>query len=476
MGSPQDAALRHRLSSIRAVIQSFENILTTASPFAKPDLELLIRFFNDAEKNAKNEIELHELTHDGIEARKRACASPERYITNAPKPPSSIFNRTPPQRPPQPRRSREEQIASKKAELESELRKAEERSSELKKIIDDWYSHTFPEWEKVTADARSRWTDRQQLAIEQYGALKLHHEQTLGSQTFQRSENREDRGRVLTIEQVHTVALSSTWKQLQSRFRDVRAKAPGQLFSGSFLQTESQSGSDSGEWIVRGDPVCRTEFDHLSTIAARKLGYAASEDGNKYWLDRVRKWMQQTGLDKDRKVARYFTVNSRGNIGKIESLYTEHIPDLSAMFCENLITRGTPESAASLPSERSATVFSTAAIAAAAKKGGGRKPTRDPKFCALAETLWKKEQASARTVKADGLKRIAEQLEASGFAKPADYLERDAAKSLNAHNRQFGASEARRVMTWTALVERGDKDQIRAMRKLLYRCARNVRE
>ena len=140
MRSAQDAALRHRVSGIRAIIQSFQIDLPAASPFARPDLELMIRFFEDAEKNGKNEIELHELMNGGIEARKQACATPERFITNAPKPPSSVFDRTPPR----PRRSREEAIASKIAELESDLRKAEARSSELKKAIDDWYFHAVP--------------------------------------------------------------------------------------------------------------------------------------------------------------------------------------------------------------------------------------------------------------------------------------------------------------------------------------------
>jgi hypothetical protein len=178
MGSPQDAALRHRLSGIRAVIQSFETDLPAASPIARADIELLISFYKDAEQTAKNEIELHELTHGGIDARKRACAHPERYITNAPAPPTYIFNREP--RGPRP--TREERIALKKADLESELQKAEARSSELNKAIENWYLHALREWDKVIAIARTRWTNSQRFAIEQYGALKVHYEQMLGSQ------------------------------------------------------------------------------------------------------------------------------------------------------------------------------------------------------------------------------------------------------------------------------------------------------
>jgi hypothetical protein len=44
-----------------------------------------------------------------------------------------------------------------------------------------------PEWESVTADARRRWNTSRQLAIEQYGAMKLDYEQLVGSQSSQRS-------------------------------------------------------------------------------------------------------------------------------------------------------------------------------------------------------------------------------------------------------------------------------------------------
>lgn len=170
MGSPQDAALRHRQSSIRSAIQFFETDLITLSPVARPDIELLIKFFKDAEQTAKNEIELYGLTNGGIEARKQACAHPERYISKAPAPPTEISSNRGPQRP---RPSHEELIAWKTAELEAEFRKAQARSSELKKTIEDWYLQAFPEWEKVTADARGHWSNRYPLAMEQFGALKL---------------------------------------------------------------------------------------------------------------------------------------------------------------------------------------------------------------------------------------------------------------------------------------------------------------
>jgi hypothetical protein len=189
MGTPEHANLEHRLNSIRAVIQSFESDFPAASPFAKPDIELLIQFFRDAEQNARNEIELHELVHSEIDKGKQACAHPERHVTNAPPPPSVIGAGTGPRL----SRSREEIIAEKKEKLELELRKVEARAFELKKTIDDWYLRKLPEWDKATADAIARWTSRQQLVIEQYGALKSRCEGALSSLSLQPTETQKDR-------------------------------------------------------------------------------------------------------------------------------------------------------------------------------------------------------------------------------------------------------------------------------------------
>ena len=124
----------------------------------------------------------------------------------------------------------------------------------------------------------------------------------------------------------------------------------------------------------------------------------------------------------------------------------------------------------------SGTANKSADTKATARKRVGRKAKRDAGFCALAASLLKKEKARTGTIKTEGLERIARTFEKSGFVKPAEFLEQDAAKALNLYNRQFGASDAKKIMTWTALVGKGDKDQIRAMRRMLYHCAADVRK
>jgi hypothetical protein len=148
------------------------------------------------------------------------------------------------------------------------------------------------------------------------------------------------------------VASIFTWKELENRFQKFQTKATGQKFSADFIRTDWESGDVSEEWFVGGNPACRKEFEHLASISARKLGCTRTEGANEYWLDRVWEWMQQAGLDKDKNVAWLSTgtVVQAGLTGTTQGLFTEKIAELSAMFCVELIARGTPESAISPPS------------------------------------------------------------------------------------------------------------------------------
>jgi hypothetical protein len=152
-------------------------------------------------------------------------------------------------------------------------------------------------------------------------------------------------GRVtmLTIERVSTVALTHTWKQLADIFGDIQAKAPGQMFSATFMPVEGDSNAFSRDWVLGGSPDCRTDFEILASIAARKLGYMPREGATDYWLDLIREWMQDRGLDKDKNVA------FRANTSPGQALDILEIAAMSARFCTNLMVRGTPESAVASP-------------------------------------------------------------------------------------------------------------------------------
>lgn len=149
----------------------------------------------------------------------------------------------------------------------------------------------------------------------------------------------------LTKQQIGDVAGAHTWKQLGDKFLSIEANAPGQRFSATFIPTGADSSAVSRKWILGGKPNSRTEFGDLASIAARKLGYSQREGATDYWLDRVREWVQENGLDKDGNVA------WRANIRTGQALDIQKIAALSGRVCRNLMTRGMPESAVSQSSK-----------------------------------------------------------------------------------------------------------------------------
>lgn len=187
-------------------------------------------------------------------------------------------------------------------------------------------------------------------------------------ETVARDGRTQSQSQMLTIEQVAAAASTFTWKELENRFQDIQAKAPEQKVKADFIRTEWDSGQVSHVWIVSGSQICRKEFEHLASIAARKLGFTRREDANEYWLDGVRQWMEHAGLDKDKSVTWLpaGTVNEWGRTGTTQGLFTERIAELSAMFCMGLVAGGTPESAVSPSSKRSNMLLKSAPTLASA--------------------------------------------------------------------------------------------------------------
>lgn len=176
------------------------------------------------------------------------------------------------------------------------------------------------------------------------------------SETFDSAAMPSPKRELLPLKQVAATALSFTWRELENRFKEIQAKSTlRQRVSAEFTRTEWGSGSIAEEWGIRGNSICRTEFERLASIAARKLGYAGSEDEINHWLDHVREWMERTGLNKDKDVAWCPTGNgsSNGKAYKTVHLTTHRIAEISAMFCVELMARGFTESAVALTLEHS---------------------------------------------------------------------------------------------------------------------------
>lgn len=160
---------------------------------------------------------------------------------------------------------------------------------------------------------------------------------------------------LLSMKQVCAVASSFTWRELESRFREIQSKqSASDKVSAERTRTEWDSGLISEECWIRGDSVCRTEYERLASIAARKLGYAGRDEAANYWLRRVLEWLQRAGLDKDKAVAWCPTGSgdSKGESYKTAFLLTDRIAEMSAIFCVELMAHGAPESAVSLPVEQ----------------------------------------------------------------------------------------------------------------------------
>jgi hypothetical protein len=171
------------------------------------------------------------------------------------------------------------------------------------------------------------------------------------AQTLPQNVNREEglrpQSERMTLEQVSAIALTFTWRELENRFRDLQSKTKGQRFSATVIRTEWDSGATTEDWIVGGSRGSRKVLEHLASIAVRKLGYALKEGADTYWLNRVREWVREEGLDKDNDFAwcPAGSVSEHGETGTTLSLQTERIVELSAMFCVELMALGIPESA-----------------------------------------------------------------------------------------------------------------------------------
>jgi hypothetical protein len=106
------------------------------------------------------------------------------------------------------------------------------------------------------------------------------------------------------------------------------------------------------------------------------------------------------------------------------------------------------------------------------KQRPGRKPRLPREFVVCAGTLWRKAASKkSRKVSHDQLQEIASAIDAAGYLPPSAYLEGKFAQELKAFNSRNSNSTTGPVKTWSQLVSRGDKDNLRGMRRLFYRCA-----
>lgn len=101
----------------------------------------------------------------------------------------------------------------------------------------------------------------------------------------------------------------------------------------------------------------------------------------------------------------------------------------------------------------------------------GRPAKRDGGFAIRAGRLWHDAKGTSSRVSIDALEHIAAELDRHGFVPPANYLEKTDAEKIMLYNRNHSNSKQGPITSWADLVRIGDKDHLRGMRRLLYRCA-----
>jgi hypothetical protein len=108
-------------------------------------------------------------------------------------------------------------------------------------------------------------------------------------------------------------------------------------------------------------------------------------------------------------------------------------------------------------------------------KTPGRRPVRPADFTNFAGKLWIESKGNAATVQHQVLSGIAARLDEQRYLPPTKYLERKYANELRMSNSKHAKSKVGPIMTWTRLIQVGDKDQLRGMRRTLSRCASKVK-
>lgn len=164
-------------------------------------------------------------------------------------------------------------------------------------------------------------------------------------------------GESLSPVHIRTAALSFSWKELESRFRQLQARpAVHERVTADFTRTEWESGSVTEEWTMHGSSICKAEFERFAIVAARKLGYLRTDDAIRCWLDKVRGWLLRTGLDQGDDMTWRPTGEGhvQGRYFKDAHLSTNRIAEISALVCIDLLSEGNPESVILPPVEKQA--------------------------------------------------------------------------------------------------------------------------
>jgi len=153
-------------------------------------------------------------------------------------------------------------------------------------------------------------------------------------------------------------------------------------------------------------------------------------------------------------------------------MQAEQEPQLGRVANKKTAARVTNQAARQTPEDEGGQVRSLRDRRTNGRKPG-RRPRRNRSFVICAGTQWRRASSDNRTrVTHDQLRNIAVALDAAGYTPPGKYLEGRSAKELKEFNSRNSNSKAGPIKTWVQLISINDKDHVRGMRRLLYRCAK----
>src|SRR5271170_1010993 len=136
------------------------------------------------------------------------------------------------------------------------------------------FSGTYGHFKREMGKLRAKWNTKLEIATrdaehQERLSRELEARQALTIAQSAGERRSEAMGTALEA-QAGAVSSTFTWKELEIRFRQIQAPPTMQNASATFIPTES-------EWIVGGNAAWRKQFEHLASIASRKLGCTASE-------------------------------------------------------------------------------------------------------------------------------------------------------------------------------------------------------
>lgn len=259
---------------------------------------------------------------------------------------------------------------------------------------------------------------------------------------------------------------ADAWRAFRAAFETLRQEeSSGDIPHGQERWVLAYSQRDMTKWYVSGgDEGLRARLEVLAARAGARLGPVQESTKLDYWLHRLY-------LDLKRRHSKLLFEADGGT----PQVCITRVSEASAIFCAQLeqeAVENSSETGTIGGSQALGIAYTGANGSISRPQNKGRPSKRSADFCARAGELWAEALKDGRKVSDAQLAQIASALDDSKFVPPANYLEESFAREVRDYNTRHSNSKRGPIKTWGKLLECGDKNHVRGMRKLLSRCAK----